>query len=101
MVRRHGHTLEAHAEHRVERGRVQQLGAAVQRHAAPVQHEHAPEVLEREVQVVHGDHDQVLAPARGQRYVLPGGAFFEVRDGRIARVTNYYNLQDWIAQVSR
>jgi limonene-1,2-epoxide hydrolase len=25
---------------------------------------------------------------------------FEVRDGRIARVTNYYNLEDWIAQVS-
>ncbi len=22
-----------------------------------------------------------------------------VRDGRIARVTNYYNLEDWLAQV--
>ncbi|PZR02178.1 MAG: isopropylmalate/homocitrate/citramalate synthase, partial [Archangium gephyra] len=31
---------------------------------------------------------------------LPGGAFFDVRDDRIARVTNYYNLQDWIRQVS-
>lgn len=54
--------------------------------------------------VVHGEYlrdDAGLPPARGQRYVLPGGAFFEVRDGRIARVTNYYNLQDWIAQVSR
>ncbi len=28
-----------------------------------------------------------------------GGAFFDIRDGKIARVTNYYNLQDWIAQV--
>lgn len=54
--------------------------------------------------VVHGTYktsDAGLPEARGQRYVLPGGAFFEVRDGRIARVTNYYNLEDWIAQVSR
>jgi steroid delta-isomerase-like uncharacterized protein len=52
---------------------------------------------------VHGAYktgDEGLPPARGQRYVLPGGAFFELREGRIARVTNYYNLQDWIAQVS-
>ncbi|WNL47856.1 ketosteroid isomerase-related protein [Dyella sp. BiH032] len=52
--------------------------------------------------VVHGEYladDEGLPPAQGQRYVLPGGAFFELRDGRIARVTNYYNLNDWIAQV--
>lgn len=57
--------------------------------------------------VVHGEYlatDEGLPAARGQRYVLPGGAFFGVVNGdgeaRIARVTNYYNLQDWIAQVS-
>ena len=53
--------------------------------------------------VVHGEYiadDEGLPSARGQRYVLPGGAFFAIRDGRIARVTNYYNLQDWIAQVT-
>lgn len=52
--------------------------------------------------VVHGEYiadDEGLPPANGQTYVLPGGAFFAIRDGRIARVTNYYNLQDWIAQV--
>jgi steroid delta-isomerase-like uncharacterized protein len=52
--------------------------------------------------VVHGTYkasDEGLPPARGQKYVLPGGAFFDIKDGRIARVTNYYNLQDWIAQV--
>jgi steroid delta-isomerase-like uncharacterized protein len=52
--------------------------------------------------VVHGEYladDEGLPPAKGQRYVLPGGAFFEIRDGRIARVTNCYNLNDWIAQV--
>jgi len=53
--------------------------------------------------VVHGEYhhtDEGLPQASGQRYVLPGGAFFEIRNDRIVRVTNYYNLQDWIAQVS-
>jgi steroid delta-isomerase-like uncharacterized protein len=53
--------------------------------------------------VVEGEYvasDAGLPPARGQRYVLPGGAFFEVAGGQIRRVTNYYNLADWIAQVS-
>jgi ketosteroid isomerase-like protein len=27
------------------------------------------------------------------------GAFFEVRDGKVARVTNYYDLQSWLQQV--
>ncbi|HEY6943418.1 ketosteroid isomerase-related protein [Dokdonella sp.] len=52
--------------------------------------------------VVHGRYkatDEGLPPARDQRYVLPGGAFFELREGRITRVTNYYNLQDWLRQV--
>ncbi|MBX3689639.1 ketosteroid isomerase-related protein [Dokdonella sp.] len=52
--------------------------------------------------VVHGRYkssDEGLPPARGQTYVLPGGAFFEIRAGRIARVSNYYNLQDWLRQV--
>jgi steroid delta-isomerase-like uncharacterized protein len=52
---------------------------------------------------VHGEYladDAGLPPAHGQRYVLPGGAFFAIRGGRISRVTNYYNLSDWIAQVS-
>ncbi|EFH13280.1 ketosteroid isomerase-related protein [Pseudoroseomonas cervicalis] len=51
---------------------------------------------------VHGKYlatDAGLPEAKGQEYILPAGAFFEVRDGKIARVSNYYNLQDWIAQV--
>ena len=43
--------------------------------------------------------DEGLPPASGQTYRLPAGAFFDVRAGRIARISNYYNLQDWIAQV--
>ena len=53
--------------------------------------------------VVNGEYlksDEGLPAARGQKYRLPAGAFFDVRDGKVARVTNYYNLQDWIAQVS-
>lgn len=52
--------------------------------------------------VVHGRYlvaDAGLPAANGQTYVLPGGAFFDLRDGRIARVSNYYNLEDWLAQV--
>ncbi|MDX6749428.1 ketosteroid isomerase-related protein [Geminicoccaceae bacterium 1502E] len=51
---------------------------------------------------VHGTYlatDEGLPPASGQTYTLPGGAFFDIREGRIARVTNYYNLEDWLAQV--
>ena len=53
--------------------------------------------------VVHGEYlatDPGLPEARGQRYVLPAGAFFDIRDGRIARVSTFYNLADWVRQVS-
>lgn len=52
--------------------------------------------------VVHGEYlktDPGLPEARGQRYILPAGAFFDIRGGKIARVTNYYNLEDWLKQV--
>jgi steroid delta-isomerase-like uncharacterized protein len=44
--------------------------------------------------------DGDLVPAKGQRYVLPAGAFLEVADGKITRVTTYYNLPLWIQLVS-
>ena len=44
--------------------------------------------------------DSELPPAKGQKYVLPAGTFFSIRDGKIARVTTYYNLTDWITQVA-
>lgn len=53
--------------------------------------------------VVHGTYlktDPGLPEARGQTYVLPAGGFFTLKDGLITRVTTYYNLQDWIRQVS-
>ena len=51
---------------------------------------------------VHGTYlatDEGLPQARGQRYVLPAGAFFAMEDGLIARITVYYNLADWLKQV--
>ena len=44
--------------------------------------------------------DAGLPEARGQTYSLPAGTFFTLREGRIARVTTYYNLRDWVRQVS-
>ncbi len=41
-----------------------------------------------------------LPPAHGQQYELKVGTFFEIKNGLIARVTNYYNLQTWIQLVS-
>jgi steroid delta-isomerase-like uncharacterized protein len=52
--------------------------------------------------VVHGSYvatDEGLPAACGQTYVLPAGAFFALEGGLIARVTVYYNLDDWIRQV--
>lgn len=52
--------------------------------------------------VVHGQYlatDAGLPEATGQRYVLPAGAFFAIENGLIERVTVYYNLADWEAQV--
>ncbi|WP_018075607.1 ketosteroid isomerase-related protein [Novosphingobium nitrogenifigens] len=52
--------------------------------------------------VVHGQYlatDEGLPEADGQTYVLPAGAFLSIVDGRITRLTMYYNLADWTAQV--
>ena len=51
---------------------------------------------------VNGEYlktDEGLPQAEGQKYVLPAGAFFDLKGGKVSRVTNYYNLNDWIAQV--
>ena len=41
-----------------------------------------------------------LPEAHGQSYVLPAAAFVEVSDGKITRVTTFYNLPLWISLVS-
>jgi steroid delta-isomerase-like uncharacterized protein len=44
--------------------------------------------------------DGSLPPAHGQRYTLRVGAFFEVQGGMVARVSNHYNIKDWLNQVA-
>lgn len=54
--------------------------------------------------VVNGTYlktDAGLPQANGQTYRLPAGAFFTLRDGKIARVTTYYNLAEWLRQVAQ
>ena len=51
---------------------------------------------------IHGTYkatQEGLPLASGQSYVLPVGSFFTLRDGRISRVTTYYNMTDWLRQV--
>jgi steroid delta-isomerase-like uncharacterized protein len=53
--------------------------------------------------IVNGTYlktDEGLPEANGQSYRLPAGSFFSLKDGRITRVVTYYNLADWMAQVS-
>jgi steroid delta-isomerase-like uncharacterized protein len=44
--------------------------------------------------------DNGLPEARGQTYKIPAGSFFDLKDGKITRVTTRYNLSDWTAQVA-
>lgn len=51
---------------------------------------------------IHGTYkatQEGLPLAAGQTYVLAVGSFFTLRDGKIARVTTYYNMADWLRQV--
>lgn len=44
--------------------------------------------------------DKGLPEAKGQKYSLPGGAFFNIKNGKIIRITNYYNLKEWLRQIN-
>jgi steroid delta-isomerase-like uncharacterized protein len=53
---------------------------------------------------VHGEYvadDIGMPPARGQRYQMPGAAFFALGGGLIRRVSDHYNLQEWFSQVAQ
>ena len=53
--------------------------------------------------VVNGTYlatDDGLPEAHGQSYRLPAGSFFTLEGERITRVTTYYNLSNWLRQVS-
>jgi len=48
---------------------------------------------------IYKSTDSDLPEAKGQKYVLPAGAFLEVKNGLISRVTTYYNLPLWMGLV--
>lgn len=53
--------------------------------------------------MVHGEYlstEEGQPGAHGQKYEFPGGAFFEIREDRIARVSHFYSQQAWLAQIS-
>ncbi len=52
--------------------------------------------------VCHGIYKNTclgLPEAKGQKYNLPVGCFFDIYENKISRVTNYYNMNDWLKQV--
>lgn len=56
--------------------------------------------VEFTVNGIYKKGEEGLPEAHGQSYVLPAAAFLEVKDGKISRVTTYYNLPLWISLVS-
>ena len=56
--------------------------------------------VEFTVSGVYKKAEDGLPPAHGQKYKLPAAAFLEVKEGKISRVTTYYNLTQWIQLVS-
>ena len=44
--------------------------------------------------------DGPFPEATGQAYTIPAAAFFEVREGKIARVTSYNSLKGWTDAIS-
>lgn len=53
--------------------------------------------------VVHGEYlkgEAGLPEAKGQSYILPAAAFLSVQNGKITKISTFYNLEEWIALVS-
>lgn len=48
---------------------------------------------------IYKNTDEGLPAAKGQKYRIPVGCFFDVKDGKISRISNYYNMNDWIKMV--
>lgn len=51
------------------------------------------------IEGVYKESQEGLPPASGQFYRLPVGAFFDIEGGRIRRLSNHYNLKEWIEKV--
>lgn len=51
------------------------------------------------VKGVYKATDADLVAANNQPYTLTAGAFFEIENEKITRVTSYYNFNEWLRQV--
>jgi steroid delta-isomerase-like uncharacterized protein len=56
--------------------------------------------VEFTVNGVYKKGDEGFPAAHGQKYNLPAAAFLEVKNGKIVRLSTYYNLPLWIKLVS-
>lgn len=65
--------------------------------AEPSNHRVAVEFV---VNGIYKKGEEGLPEAKNQTYVLPAGAFLQVTEGKISRVTTFYNLPLWIELVS-
>jgi len=107
--------LDEDVEHHVNEGAVRHgraAFAAFNTHMAKCYQEHLTELVifvEESGRyaaaefIVNGTYlhdDEGLPPASGQNYRLPAGAFFTINQGKITRVTTYYNLNEWMRQVA-
>ncbi len=57
--------------------------------------------VEFTVNGIYKKGDEDLPPAHNQTYILPAAAFLAVKNGKITRITTYYNLPLWIELVSK
>jgi steroid delta-isomerase-like uncharacterized protein len=57
--------------------------------------------IEFTVNGIYKKGDEDLPPAHNQTYNLPAAAFLAVKNGKITRITTYYNLPLWIELVSK
>ncbi|MFP4328795.1 MAG: ketosteroid isomerase-related protein [Paracoccaceae bacterium] len=107
--------LDPDVEHHVNEGRVRVGKIAFAEFCAHMSHCYREELTDLVLfeaeggaraaaeYIVNGTYlvtDDGLPEARGQTYRLPAGSFFSLREGRISRIVTYYNLADWIRQVS-
>ncbi len=56
--------------------------------------------IEFVVNGIYKKGEEGLPEAHNQTYILPAAAFLGLKDGKISRVTTYYNLPLWIQLVS-
>jgi steroid delta-isomerase-like uncharacterized protein len=44
--------------------------------------------------------DNGFPAAHQQTYQIPAGAFFDIKNQKITRVTTYYNVKKWIQEIT-